>query len=61
MVASNFKCLKMRQRLAWLRLLLVYMSKMSSTVSHLVLQVLRSLYISDSWMSEVRKLLDWDA
>ena len=44
-----------------MRLLLVYMSKMSSTVSHLVLQVLRSLYISDSWMSDVRKLLDWDA
>ena len=44
-----------------MRLLLVYLSKMSSSVSHLVLQMLRSLYISDSWMSDVRKLLDWDA
>ena len=44
-----------------MRLLLVYMSKMSSTVLHHVFQVLCSLYTSDSWMSEVRKLLDWDA
>ena len=51
----------MWQRLAWVRLLLMYMSKMSATVLYLVLQMLRSLYISDSRMSDVRKLLDWDA
>ena len=51
----------MRQRLSWVRLLLMYLSKMSATVLYLVLQMLRSLYISDSRMSDVWKLLDWDA
>ena len=51
----------MWQRLAWVKLLLMHMPKMSATVLYLVLQMLRSLYISDSRMSDVRKLLDWDA
>ena len=45
----------------FVRLLLMYISKMSATVLYLVLQMLRSLYISDSRMSDVPKLLDWDA